>query len=77
LEESAKVSLSLSFGKMMPRLPQQLTDEIKTKSALEPFFPHPTNCLLTAMSQVYFKETAKPQVSRSSLQCLSWLDYYY
>jgi len=38
IEESAKVSLS--FGKMMPRLPQQLTDEIKTKSALEPSFPH-------------------------------------
>jgi len=32
--------LSLSLGKMMPRLPQQLTDEIKTKSALEPSFPH-------------------------------------
>jgi len=38
IEESAKVSLSLR--KMMPRLPQQLTDEIKTKSALEPSFPH-------------------------------------
>jgi len=34
-------SLSISLGKMMPRLPQQLTDEIKTKSALEPSFPHP------------------------------------
>jgi len=33
-------SPSLSLGKMMPRLPQQLTDEIKTKSALEPSFPH-------------------------------------
>ena len=59
IEESAKVSLSLSLGKMMPRLPQQLTDEIKTKSALEPSFPHPpssyaTNCVLTSPTQVYF-----------------------
>lgn len=59
IEESAKVSLPLSLGKMMPRLPQQLTDEIKTKSALEPSFPHPpssyaTNCVLTSPTQVYF-----------------------
>lgn len=59
IEESAKVSHSLSLGKMMPRLPQQLTDEIKTKSALEPSFPHPpssyaTNCVLTSPTQVYF-----------------------
>ena len=52
-------SPSLSLGKMMPRLPQQLTDEIKTKSALEPSFPHPpssyaTNCVLTSPTQVYF-----------------------
>lgn len=52
-------SLPLSLGKMMPRLPQQLTDEIKTKSALEPSFPHPpssyaTNCVLTSPTQVYF-----------------------
>ena len=53
------LSPSLSLGKMMPRLPQQLTDEIKTKSALEPSFPHPpssyaTNCVLTSPTQVYF-----------------------
>jgi len=75
-------SLPLSLGKMMPRLPQQLTDEIKTKSALEnhpshtpPPLSYATNCVLMSPTPVYFYETAKPQVSRSSLQCLSWLHY--
>jgi len=36
-----------------------------------------TNCVLMSPMPVYFydEKTAKPQVSRSSLQCLSWLHY--
>jgi len=36
-----------------------------------------TNCVLMSPTPVYFydEKTAKPQVSRSSLQCLSWLHY--
>jgi len=52
-------SLSISLGKMMPRLPQQLTDEIKNQISPRTILPTPpssfaTNCVLTSPTQVYF-----------------------
>jgi len=52
-------SLPLSLGKMMPRLPQQLTDEIKNQISPRTILPTPpssfaTNCVLTSPTQVYF-----------------------
>merc|ERR1719433_2611017 len=86
IEESAKVSLSLSISlslslarKMTPTLPQNSQMRYLIKSALEPSLPLScaTNCVLMSPTPVYFydEKTAKPQVSRSSLQCLSWLHY--
>jgi len=82
IEESAKVSLSLSLSlarKMTPTLPQNSQMRYLIKSALEPSLPLScaTNCVLMSPTPVYFydEKTAKPQVSRSSLQCLSWLHY--
>jgi len=82
IEESAKVSLSLSLSlarKMTPTLPQNSQMRYLIKSALEPSLPlsYATNCVLMSPTPVYFydEKTAKPQVSRSSLQCLSWLHY--
>merc|ERR1712203_1305528 len=76
IEESAKVSLSLA-RKMTPTLPQNSQMRYLIKSALEPSLPlsYATNCVLMSPTPVYFydEKTAKPQVSRSSLQCLSWL----
>merc|ERR1712083_772617 len=86
IEESAKVSLSLFLSlslslarKMTPTLPQNSQMRYLIKSALEPSLPLScaTNCVLMSPTPVYFydEKTAKPQVSRSSLQCLSWLHY--
>ena len=74
------LSLSLSLArKMTPTLPQNSQMRYLIKSALEPSLPLScaTNCVLMSPTPVYFydEKTAKPQVSRSSLQCLSWLHY--
>ena len=78
--QSLSISLSLSLArKMTPTLPQNSQMRYLIKSALEPSLPlsYATNCVLMSPTPVYFydEKTAKPQVSRSSLQCLSWLHY--
>jgi len=78
--QSLSISLSLSLArKMTPTLPQNSQMRYLIKSALEPSLPLScaTNCVLMSPTPVYFydEKTAKPQVSRSSLQCLSWLHY--
>lgn len=78
--------LSFSLArKMKPILPQHSQMIYNILGALSPNQPQDpfsqetlssaTNCVLMSPTPVYFydEKTAKPQVSRSSLQCLSWL----